>query len=163
MGVVPFSYVYTQLILFSFSGLQCKIITSCCCHQLYLAWRNSTINIGYSHPMPCYLNRKCNLLYSYENYECHYWLQTCSFSDWSYLYIILHLAPALTCLSSSVNPSTSALWLIHEVSLHSFLSCNMLQVILLWLHCICCIKIYIVKILYFVIIKFQMTHTTLSV
>ena len=86
-----------------FSGLQCKIITSCCCHQLYLAWRNSTINIGYSHPMPCYLNRKCNLLYSYENYECHYWLQTCSFSDWSYLYIILHLAPALTCLSSSIS------------------------------------------------------------
>ena len=71
--------------------------------QLYLAWRNSTINIGYSHHMPCYLNRKCNLLYSYENYECHYWLQTCSFSDWSYLYIILHLAPALTCLSSSIS------------------------------------------------------------
>jgi hypothetical protein len=31
-----FSCVYTKLILFSFSGLQYKIITSCCYHQLYL-------------------------------------------------------------------------------------------------------------------------------
>ena len=33
------THVYTQLILFSFSDLHCKIIRSCFCHQLYLAWR----------------------------------------------------------------------------------------------------------------------------
>ena len=110
-------------------------------HKLFLSsvvLGTKELNIGYNNAMPCYFNRKGNLLSANENYECHYWLQTCSFSDWSYLYIILHLAPALTCLSSSISsiplPQLCDKWLIYEVPLHSFLSCNMLQVILLCLH-----------------------------
>jgi hypothetical protein len=64
VGVGTLTYVYIQLILFSFSGLQCQIIVSCCCHQLYLAWRNSTLD---SHAMSCYFIRKGNLSYFYEN------------------------------------------------------------------------------------------------
>ena len=49
LGVVPFTYVYTQLILFSFSGLQCKIITSCCRHQSSVVLSKKECNIVYSH------------------------------------------------------------------------------------------------------------------
>ena len=63
VGVGTFTYVFTQLILFFFSGLQCQIIVSCCCHQLYLVWRNATLD-------SCCLatfDRKGNLLYFYGN------------------------------------------------------------------------------------------------
>ena len=63
VGVGTFTYVYTQLILFSFSGLQCQIIVSCCCHQLYLARSNATLD-------SCCLatfDRKGNLSYFYGN------------------------------------------------------------------------------------------------
>ena len=78
--VVTFSHVYTQLILFSFSDFQCKIIRSCFCHQLYLARRNWTLD---TIMLSCYFNKKGNLSSAYGNYQCHYWLQFFSFSDQS--------------------------------------------------------------------------------
>ena len=40
--------------------------------SVVLSMRNSTLD---SHATSCYFIRKGNLLYSYGNYYCHYWLQ----------------------------------------------------------------------------------------
>jgi hypothetical protein len=48
--IITFTYVYPQLILFSFSGLECKIIRSCSCHQLclvQLALLHSPVNFNH--------------------------------------------------------------------------------------------------------------------
>ena len=118
VGVGLFTYVYTQLILFSFSGLQCQIIVSCCCHhQLYLAWRNSTLD---SHAVSCYFIWKGNLSYFYGNMSA-----TIDFKYFPFqiggsnaVVVLVHhssFGHPLTCLSSSISSiSLHQLWVIYS-------------------------------------------------
>ena len=126
VGVGTFTYVYTQLILFSFSGLQCQIIVSCCCHhQLYLAWRNSTLD---SHAVSCYFIRKGNLSYFY----VEIWVPPLTLNFFLFrleavmlfLYIILHLVLHSHASHLQFHQSLHQLcWVIYKAPFQSFLSC----------------------------------------
>jgi hypothetical protein len=140
---VPFILFIDSASLFNhFLFLKCNILTSCWCCIFYLClhpinliffFRSSVqdyhklflssvvlgtkeLNIGYNNAMPCYFNRKGNLLSANENYECHYWLLFFSFQIRVSnavavpVYIILHLAP----LHSLVNFNHQLLRVMHE-------------------------------------------------
>ena len=132
VGVGPLTYVYTQLILFSFSGLQCQIIVSCCCHQLYLAWRNSTLD---SHAVSCYFIRKGNLSYFYGNMSATINFKLFSFQIGGSNAVVVpehhsSFGHPLTCHLQSRQLSTFE-WFMKFLSIHScqvMLHCVLLQV-----------------------------------
>ena len=128
VGVGPFTYVYTQLILFSFSGLQCQIIVSCCCHQLYLVWRISTLDICIVKPCLANLLEKVTYLIFMEIWVPLLTLNFFLFrleAVMLFLYIILHLVLHSHACHLQFHQSLHQLcWVIYKAPFQSFLSCH---------------------------------------